>query len=479
MHKRYIVFAVIVFAYLVFSYTSAVNVGLLKLPDSFFYYILGQYLHIGYWFPVSPFNMTVPQTLYGPVYGYLTYPLMILPHPAATIVIPFIQLIMIGLSSLCIYWIMSHTPYKKWAAATSVIFIFLPFNLLYGLLYMSEILTSFLLSIGMVFVTLILKKHKTSWIYTPLLVFVMSLSTLTRNAYLLMFGVSVIVWMISLYIGLRQKKYVPLVLVQLPAVIGIGFIGYWLNFNHTHQGLWNLTNYTGRHIYNNVVVAGKFLPPDTHPAMKPFITRNPDKTSMFKPVWDAELIFRRDFEEGKLTETQMDRLFLQVSIAAITSHPFEYAMHIVKMAFNMPMNAPYHRDILSRLGYYDPLCPECYRSTDCRFEWINTVCQPSGSWTPIRVFWTNMINMNRMLFPFVGLLLFFFSIVGSIVSLFKGPKILSVFALSYLLQHTLHSVSQWTEGRFLLSIYPLYAIEIIAGIRFLSIAIGKIKNHIV
>ena len=86
--------------------------------------------------PIAPYNMTKPQTLFGPVYGLLTYPLFQQRWPVVTVTIPFVQLSLLFLSAYMIYVILKTYYPKPWPMIGAILFILLPFNLLYSTFFM-------------------------------------------------------------------------------------------------------------------------------------------------------------------------------------------------------------------------------------------------------------------------------------------------------------------------------------------------------
>lgn len=124
---------------------SAVSllIGLTDTPDSFQYFALGKYLYFKELLPQAPFNYDRPRTLFGPLYALFVTPLYQLPVPMGSLLIPFIQLTLVAISAVLIYKAMQQIFHKPWPLITAIIFLLLPYNLIYATFMMSETLTQF------------------------------------------------------------------------------------------------------------------------------------------------------------------------------------------------------------------------------------------------------------------------------------------------------------------------------------------------
>ena len=81
--------------------------------------------------------------------------------------------------------------------------------------------------------------------------------------------------------------------------------------------------------------------------------------------------------------------------------------------------------------------------------------------------WGDFIAASIAFYPWGALVLYLLSGVGVAVSLFRKSKFLHWAAVLFAIMHVLSSSTEWVEGRFLVPLYPLYAIEIAVGVHWL------------
>src|SRR3990172_8997224 len=75
----------------------ALAVGLFEIPDAYYYVVLGMYITQGILLPVYPLHYATPSTLYGPLYSILVAPVVNAPLPWSALLIPFVQLVLLGI----------------------------------------------------------------------------------------------------------------------------------------------------------------------------------------------------------------------------------------------------------------------------------------------------------------------------------------------------------------------------------------------
>lgn len=450
----------------------SVFIGIWEIPDSFFYYVLGKHLYTGEIFPIAPFNYDKPQTLFGPVYGLLIAPLIDLPWPSAMLIIPLIQTWMLVCTALLIIHMLHPFLKWPWPGVAAIIYILIPFNLLYSTFMMAETLSQLLIVLFLYFFLKSIQKN--TFLYPSLIVFVAALATLTRYVFQILLPVSLLWLIIRIILTVRKKHasaFRPLSFIQLllPAAAGAGIIIYWMWFNFTWNGTWTLSTFSGRHIYDNVVTVGKFLPPDDHPSMKPFIERFPNlkpRDWMIGPWWEKQLAFN----DGKTSEIIIDTIMLNVSIAAILHQPFPYAIHVLRVMWAIPTTAPYYPPALIETlnACKESDCPDCPQKM-CRFKWNWNLCVPSQRDCGIQSGWAAFTSLNVNFYPVGGAILFILSLIGSLISFIKGKFFLKGVATMYVGLHTLHASTEWVEGRFLIPLYPMYAMLITIAIQHIVI----------
>jgi 4-amino-4-deoxy-L-arabinose transferase-like glycosyltransferase len=439
------------------------RIGLFELPDGFFYIVLGVFLYTGKLLEVYPFNATIPQTLFGPVYATIAYVLLSIPYPFIFMILPFFQFICIGLAAICVYQIAKIVFHKQYGYLSVTIFFTLPLLFIYATTLTAESLTIFLVSL---FTLLLLHATKSKkplpWMY----VFsVAAILTLTKNAFIFSLPITLLVacWQILRYPSIRKPStshIIPYALVIMTSVLLLR----WLLFNYQHHHIIAFTNYTGRHLYNNVVHQGKFLPPENSDVYKSF-TRymgNPQK-ELLLPEWEVQTLLVNDFKNGTLTESQMDREFLAFSIAAIKHHPVGWIFHISNTALHNVITPPYHRNLLPFLGmndgyYHDP------PSDSCRIPWNTYLCKMPGESKFLNTIWGTFLTFQVTYYPIIMGFYGILAAIGILRFIVKKQRSGIILTGIFLLFWIIPAMAQQIEGRYFMPVFPLFAVLISSGI---------------
>ena len=427
-------FAVAAFFFAIFI---AIFIGIHETPDSFFYMNLGQYLWTGQHVPVRPWNITSPQTLFGPLYPILASPTISLPPPWSQFLLPTFQLILLISSTFLVWKMLNSLLTHPWPLVGAVIFILLPFNVIYATLIMSETLTQFLL-------ILFLSSRQRG-----ARVLIAALLTLARYAYGLLLVISLFLW-------IRKITKASM----LPAGLGIIAIFAWMFFNYRHFGVWTLSMVTGRHIYNNVVTQGKFLPSVDNPLRQEFQKVFPDESIFFRPWWSNQFYFQFYFQPT-ISERQVDQLYLNLSLAAIKEHPVGYALHLLRMPLQVLVTAPFtpiHTFVVEA---------DCRQDPPCRAPWNRNLCRPVFNSCLARRSWFWATELTKQLHQFIAIIWLILGSIGVIIAVKSRQKILRSAVAIFLVMLFAQAWTEWAEGRFVIPLYGPYAILITVGMNTL------------
>ncbi|OGG11951.1 hypothetical protein A2Z00_04040 [Candidatus Gottesmanbacteria bacterium RBG_13_45_10] len=449
------------------------TIGVFELPDSYFYLSLGRYFYTHQVVPINPYNNTKPQTLFGPVYGLIFSPIESLSKPWGVALIPTIQFVFLFLSAVMVYKSLRPSYSKKWSLLGATLFILLPFNTLYATFMLSETLTQFFMACYL-FVLSRVFQRKTSWATPSLLVLISGIMTLTRYAYVLLLLVTIgwwVIWSIQHLKAMRKKPVT--IFLHAPAIAGIGLIVIWMYFNYQINGAWLLSVFSGRHLYDNVIVQGHFLPAENDKTLKPFLERVP-REFLFRPWWYSQLMFN----DGIIPETTVDRMFAQVSYAAILHQPIPYAFHVIRMAFLMPATVPdYPQDMVTNLAAcQNTACLQCV-DAPWRSCWTKSLCEPAIKSCQMQSLWAAWSTSNILFYPYVTTGLFLLGCFGILIAFYRGNDFLKMVAGLFVLLHLFQSATEWLVGRFLIPLYPLYAVLLIASLFTIFNVVKRLSRY--
>jgi hypothetical protein len=435
-------------------------IGTYEVNDSFAYAVFGEYIYNHRIVPMRPFNLDKPQTLFPPVYALFSWPLTNISWPYGMTMLPFVQVALLMGAAYTLYVILVKYVKHLWATIGLVLYILLPFNLIYTTFIMSEILTAASITLYL-FVLWSHTQHR-PWATPSLLFFITVVATLNRYALLPLCIIHFTLYVISIKKGFRWH--------HLVGIIGIIILASWAQFNHSLYGKWGLSSVTGRHLYNNVVYEGKLLPPADSAAVKPFLKWNVHISSMLRPWWDAQMIFN----DGILPERTIDDMFLYASIAAIQHQPVAWIFHVIKTALIVPVSMPNHPNTMqSDLA----ACSSQSTQNTCRIPWNAHTCKPALHSCAAQLTWSSWIGLNKSVYPYISALLFFLAVVGIIVIYLQNDAFLKMVAIIFLVMHMFQSATEWISGRFLIPLYPMYAILITLGLQKIVLLLKKEKDH--
>ncbi|MCX8008777.1 MAG: hypothetical protein N3A54_03700 [Patescibacteria group bacterium] len=428
----------------------ATHVGLFELPDGFFYFALGDFLLYNRLFPIYPFNTEIPQTIYGPVYSVFLAFMINRPFPWAMTGIPMIQIFLTFLSGLFVFHITTLLTGKNWAVVSLIVFLSMPFLFIYATVLMSESVTLFLCTLW-IYVCVLVVKKKTS-LPPSVLVLIGSLLTLTKNAYLPIVILSIGIWIYSIWQNKKTFRPIRGFIEQAPVLFGLALIIFWIRFNKIHHNTYALTNYTGRHLYNNVVHEGQMIPAKESSIYKEFLARVGTEKNLYKIEYEVQRFFIRDFVEKKLTENQIDDLFLRFSIAAIQQQPLAYAAHVVRVALGNLTTPPYHETIAER-------------TQTCRFHWNAAMCLPQQKHEAILNAWKTFLDLNIRVHSFAMTIFTVFFCFGIIASLINKNKLIMFIGLLFIIFLFIQSAFQHVEGRYVIPLYGMFVVCVVYGIK--------------
>jgi len=435
-----------------------VTIGLMDTPDSYLYFILAGYLRTGRIGWVSPFNYYKPQTLFGPMYGLFgSYIAYLIPGWGVPI-LPFAQLSLILIAALFVYLLLRQFVSHTWAVIGSLVFLILPFNIIFGTLIMSEILTEFLVALY-VFVLFYVVKKKSKWIKSAApLVLIATVTTLTRYAYLplILLGAVLCFYFVP-------KKVFDVACLIISAALLI----WWINFNWRTNGVISLTVVAGRHIYNSAVYQSHLLPPDNAPIMQTFKKYFHSTDDFWKPWWTNQNYFAEDVS---LPEWKIDGWYTQISLATIFAHPFAFTWHVITNVVALPSTVPFLKE-----NYI-----KSYATCDvtvCHVPWTPPLCQPPIVSCAAQKTWGNFIEISNFVQPVVGLIFIAFAVFGVIVAIRKRSLFLILTAGIFLVMYVSQAAMEVREGRFLIPLYPMEALFIAIAGQWVAEKTRSISTH--
>lgn len=459
-----------VLCYILASLYIALSIGIFNLPDSFFFYNIGNFLLFKKYYSIFPFNSYYPNTVNAPLYGIVIRLISSNVHIAMT-VISFTQLVLVGVSAYFIYTSANFIKRGLGVFAAAVFFL-LPFLFTYATAMMSEVFTIFLVSLYQyVALGLLTKRIRVA---PSVLVLFACLLTLTKFVFLYFIPVSVV---LTLYVEYRMRKtkhFRHLFVRQLPGILGIVCVFLWAGFVHSYYGRWGLTVTTGRALFQGVVSKSGLFPSPDSSAYKTFQYWTGLATIPKIGADRVEGYFQPAFARGKITEPQMDDVFRNFALTAIQQHAASFMTGTFRGIYGIFTSSPYHACLLMDLGEPDAQCSD-QTTRGCRIPWFCSVhgcpdsgqsamCQPTIKNTFMNTLWANLISFYEEYYPYVMVGVFGLLCFGAIVGIVRRsiPMFIVVFHGALLLG--IQGMFSDVEGRYTMIVYPFISILLAYGI---------------
>lgn len=465
--------------YIVVSLFLSLYIGAFNQKDSFHYINIGRFILYGSWTSVFPWNQGIPTTIYGPVYPAFTAFILHLPQPWSSFFIPFIQLLLVGFSALCVYFLTRTYISKKLAPFSAIIFFLLPFNVFYAFFIMSETLSMFLLILYITIVALMFRS-KIAIPYATIIL-LSCVMALTKTIFQYLIPVSIILFFY--FEWKKPHRSVPLLinyLINVCCIIGsIALLFYWLNFNHHYYGVWRLTNTVGRHLYMGVVSRAKLLPNQEKPIYKEFRKKVSTEADLTEYSMTVERIFINEFQQGAMNEIDIDKKMGSFATEAIKDNIPQFALFALSNLVTLPLSPAEDHGVLTQLGQKDPTCLEhCPVApvNNCRIPWDQNLCETVQSNPVFNSIMIFFIQVNRLLQPWVGILLYPLAIIGALYGILKKNILGWIATLSFFFFLGITSPIANTEGRYVLFLYGPYTLLIVFGIEAIRKYITKLRK---
>ena len=447
----------------------ALNIGTGTYIDSTQYVANARYL-----FPQLDNKYTIgdrgPFTLFGPVYGVFVHILIYFTQRYASFFISFYQLLGVLVSSFTMYLILKYYFAKLWGFIGSVIYLLLPFNVIYATMVLSEGLSTFLFSLRMfIFFLYFQRKSHTKVLLSGLLILISTLLVLTRYSFIPIFLFSIVI-LIYTYIrclreflfSRRKSLLVTLVINALVFVcISVYLFSWWVGVNYTLYGIKTLSIIKGKHLFDGVVVRSHILPDPTDPTVIKLMNAL-DKKRIVVDLWSQNNTYL-----SYVNNVEDDKLFLDFSLAAIRRHPSTYFLSTFIASFSLPLYEPMYADeTLLCVTSCNKECGVCRISPYLCKSLVN-VC-------PIKSSFARYVDVNHKMYPWVGFGLLTLFLIGNFYFVFRQSSlflkfIVMLFSIMLFFQIALEHL----DGRYLLILYPLYTVGIVGGIKYSTHTFGK------
>jgi hypothetical protein len=424
----------------------ATNIGVAEGQDGRWYVSVAALVFNNTFEPIRPFEKDIPRLWFPPIFGGIILPILYdIPAPYPMIVWVLSMYVLLGLSAICIGTIATDVIGKKYGVLACFIFLLLPFQFVYATTFWSETFCIFLISVYLRLLVSILQKKSSLWPST--LVFWASLMTLTKVNFIYLLVFSLIVWIVLTFKRNPYTKFWKLLVMSVPAWVGLGGIVKWTLIVSHYTGKLQFTNNSAINLWASMVEA-KILPSTKSPAyieMLKYVT----KDSWFRPYWIFMTQFIPFSDNEQLTLMDIYGLMENFAKTAIIEHPVEYIIHILRNSLLLPVTNPIIWDIV--LDYKRP----------CQVNWRDFLCRPIYDNPQLSNLWFMYISGLSSLYPYGMLIIYGIALVGIVNSFLKRNKYMMLFFVLYIFMLLEHSFVLY--GRYFMIMYPLYALFLTMG----------------
>lgn len=454
-------FLILIIAALCILFVS-LTVGTAVRPDTLNYFNLGKLLSELSYKAINKEYAYSPIFYVGPVYSIFLYQLSSLGR-FSSFIISTIQLAFLLFSSYLIFQILSKNFPIKYAIFGTILYLLLPFNILYATFLLAESVNIFLLTIFIYYLQPYIRhRHsgKLAIYYGSHLILVSSLLALTRFVFVplsiladIYFGIRIFFFIIN---KVKTKKIIGSIkiITIFNIFLGIGLQLWWLNLNFMINGNWSFTNVVGRNQYIKTVSTFGLLPNPNDQLNLEFYSRIPKKENVIQPWWELNKYFQ------DLSESSRDRLFLDFSLSAIRAHPVEYAVYTLVNIGVLPLIPAMPRPPDDFYRIYSSCTQICDMS-------LAIICQPLLPICTVRNFWQTLVLYQFLIYPYEPLVLLVLALAGMIRNLITKDQFLLTVSIIFIFILFITALGSWADGRYFLVLYPIYILLIINGIYFM------------
>lgn len=428
--------------------------------DSYFYLAIGEYFRTGQYPFTHPFIYTKPTTISPPLYGLF----FILTHNLirADVLLHFIQLGLLAVTSYLLYQILALIVKKPIAQIISCLFVIFPVNLIYASYVLTENASQFfvMLWVFLVIKGLITKKP------LPIAIAVLVGSV----AGLMKYSLMIYMVLAGVYL-LRYIKKMKIIDYLFP-LLALFVLGGWVITNYQITGVWGLYDTKGTQLYNQFVGQTKIIPPENHPAVIRIRSLLSDETDIRVPYWVIQEQLVRKL--GGVW-ADVDKVLFDVAWASVSMHPVEYTFHSISNFARMHYAGNPHWKNLSNVVPIDLPNPD---RTYCSLLDQVKMCTPIIMTPWSFPAWNSFISIELMLFrifaPFVFFLLFLPSLI---VSLLSKNILARDLAIMYLVGVIPIALTIHVDPRYIVPFYPLATLVIVAALQYTSNVVRNIGNR--
>lgn len=451
--------------YISISFIIIFFVGVYDVFDSFAYLNIGNYLLVDHWYSVSPWNVQIPQTLYGPIYPMICVFFLRHDNPMRYLGIPFTQMLFLSIASYAVLKISNKFFTAFWRTVSVTIFLLLPFNLLYATFLMSESISISLMCIYLWIVVSLSNKNPKLY---GVLVLTQCIMILTKYAFQALIPITLFLFIRYIYQQLKLKKFLFIDTVINIFLVGISIacIFSWMSFNYAHYNSWQLTSMSGRHLYAGPVYRARLLPPKDNLIYKEFLKKLENENLFYDPPHKIEWIFEEDFKAHKITEIEVDHKFGILAKEAILAHIPQYVLFVAKNLITIPLSTPITtptrlKDVPSIIYNYDynPYGPYIFN------EQI------------LQVYFSIIDISIKTHYP-LTIALLFLAFIGITRAVIRKEKVLLKIIIVCIPLYLLFSLVATDEGRYFIIFYGIYALLITYALEGITMFMRRLYKNL-
>ena len=425
--------------------------------DGYFYWAIGEYFKTGVYPFIAPFIYTKPITISPPLYGVFLAFVSIIPR--GDLLLHVLQIMMVAASAVLLYRILTSLITPGLTALSAFLFLVFPANVIFTGSTMTEIPAQTAMTVYLYLTQKFLRHGNTSLMGHMLIL--AACMTLLKYQFLFLFLWNLL-YLVRELLKRPARKFSPLAHMAL----GMLIIGFWVMTNHRVTGVWGLSDTKKMPFYTNFVWDGKHYPPEEDPSVIAIRRYVPITADKYAQYWDLQ-----DYILPQVNRnwTAVDELLGNVGIAAIRTHPLEYAINGMRVFIKTHGHrAPWWYN-LQTYGTQDPVQPlYCGAIRSIRF------CKPLIMTPYSFPLWNAYVRYSREFYDiFITSILQFLFLPLLFLVLAERQWNKRIYAVIYLLNLLPISYLAMVESRYLIPYYPLIIIIAVLGIQAIALFLRR------
>ena len=423
--------------------------GMMDLPDSAFYFAIGEYIKSGKYPFTYPYIYSRPTTISPPLYGLFLLPLWGLPR--SDIIIHLIQVLILLTTAYFTYKSARYFLPSAWSLIAVSFLLLIPGNTIFTSLVMTEIGAQLLVGIYVYLLLSYFIFKKPKFLHSAILVGL--LMGLWKYSLIVYGGVAILI------LFMKRPK---LGICWLLPVTGVLIITGWIFVNHRITNVWGLSDASGIQMYNLVVWNGRLSPKVDNQSWLKLRHYVGTGVNIYRPYWDLQEYI---LSKNNRNWWEVNSILGSVATAAIKNNPFGYALVVARNFILIHGPTSFYEADWRRACQNAPADFRPFYNQNGTFR----LCAPIINERVAQPFWNWYISFTGLFYNYVFPITNYLILLPALILLpLMGSIREKILAVLYLIGVGSTVMIAHLDQRYLMPFYPIVSIVVFSGLHRLT-----------